>query len=315
MSGRYVNKSIRKDIYSNSGAVALTNFVENTNSLESIVDFPVRGSILVVPDITDSNCFNYPYDYDGVLGSVASGDAIKKVVYKVGGSAPSGAQSSYVLYSSTGNAGTFVLYIPDGNRANGSYLITSVSGSVVNPIATPGYYRDITNGDSPGGGTGLVRTAVLAAQDLFLNDFDGKYYWVDSGLNLNLCTDGNIYIDNDGFNSVGSGGSNFSNLTYPLSGTAQSLSGNSQTIKIGPDDSTANVNLGGSAAATGGLTLTNGLKLPNNSKYLDGTFILIGQTWQNFSLSPFKLLTDKTSSKKLGGGLAKLDQNEYWVGL
>jgi len=152
---------------------------------------------------------------------------------------------------------------------------------------------------------------------LFLNGFDGKYYWVDSGLNLNLCTDGNIYIDNSGFNSVGSVGSNFLNLTYPVSGTiatvnAQAANSNELVNFVTSGSITRSY---GSATATNGLTLTNGLKLPNGSKYLDGTYILIGQTWQNFSLIPFKLLTDKTSSEKLGGGLAKLDQNEYWVGL
>lgn len=291
MSNRYINKKARKDIYSNSGAVATANFVDSTNSLESLVNNPVSGSILVVPDITNNDRYNY-YDNFTVLGKEAVGDAVLKVSYAR--SHPVAAPTSGSGYQIYFNSSNQILYYNGSIVPDANILILEVSGSSNNLITLNSYYYTNESGR-------LDREDSLVDHEYIFNDNDEKYYWVENGDKLNVFVAGKIYIDNDGFCEVGSDNGSGAHgnipdviaLTYPVSS--------------------------GIAGATGGLELANGLRLPTETGYLYNEYLAVGQ---DFGLSyaniPFKLFFDKTNGRKLGGGLVKFDrstQGDFWVGL
>jgi len=300
MSNRYINKKARKDIYSNSGAVATANFVDSTNSLESLVNNPVSGSILVVPDITNNDCYNY-YDNFTVLGKEAVGDAVLKVSYaKSHPVAAPTSGSGYQIYFN--NSSQQILYYNGSIVPNASILILEVSGSSNNLITLNSYYY--TNGSGR-----LDRDGPLVDHEYIFNDNDEKYYWVENGNKLNVFVAGKIYIDNDGFGTVGSG---ITALTYPVSGIAGYVKTNDGGVNEDPVTFTSN----GTAGATGGLELGNKLRLPTGSKYLDSDYLAVGQDFElSYVSTPFKLFFDKTTNKRLGGGLVKFDIANFWVGL
>lgn len=242
MSNRYINKAVRKDIYSNSGAIFTYNYVDRSNlellninpetktvELSSSYSNNVSGMLLPIPIISWNNIIQADWA-DGsfvdegcrVLWSGSSTDAIKNVVYlgTFASNPTSGNTGGYYIWKNSSDSNSLKLYYDGEEYDNENVIILSVlngsSGLLPEELYADAYTTSITatlqhlevDLKAP---NDIESNPGSANAPYFYNYSDELYYYFDVNGNLKLLADKIMYIDSRGFQLLG-------DAKYPLYG-------------------------------------------------------------------------------------------------
>jgi len=243
MSNRYINKAVRKDIYSNSGAIFTYNYVDKSNlellninpetktiELSSSYSNNVSGILLPIPIISWNNIIQADWD-DGsfvdegcrVLWSETSTDAIKNVVYlgTFASHPTSGNTGGFYIWRNSSYGNTLKLYYDGDKYNNENVVILSVLNGSSESLPEE-LYADAYTTSNNWATLQHLEVDLKAPDDIesnpgsanapyFYNYSDELYYYFDVNGNLKLLADKIMYIDRRGFQLLGE-------ARYPLYG-------------------------------------------------------------------------------------------------